>query len=79
MTGEEIFNQYQQYRDYSGSEADAYAQELDTMYNSCSLNGEEDEFFALLKEAHEACKKLEIKGVNELQDFYTLEDITIKY
>lgn len=78
MTGEEIFNQYQEKRDYSGSDADSYAQELDTMFSNCSLNGEEKEFFALLKEAHESGKKLEFKEESELQDFYSFEDIAIQ-
>jgi hypothetical protein len=41
MSGIEIYNEYQKKRDYSGSESDQYAQDLETMYNSCYQNGEE--------------------------------------
>lgn len=78
MTGEEIYKQYQEKRDYSGSEADVYAQELDTMYGSCSLNGEEEEFYKLLESAHNEGKNLVFKESAELNDFYTFDDLTIQ-
>lgn len=77
MNGQQIYQLYQEKRDYTGSQSDAYAQELETMYMSCFLNGQQQEFYDLLKNAHSSEKKLQYKDGIGLEDFYTFEDITI--
>lgn len=76
MSGIEIYNEYQKKRDYSGSESDQYAQDLETMYNSCYQNGEESEFLELLLEAHNGANKLVV--LNDDTDIITFADITIQ-
>lgn len=63
MSGQEIYNKYQSFRDYSGSPDDEYAQLLDTIRGHLYLSaaGSDDDFFALLTEAERQGKKLDIK------------------
>lgn len=74
MTGEELFNQLSN-RDYSGSDADQYAQTLQTMFFHFSSTGELEEFFAKLLEAESEGKKLEMS--DDESDEYSLDSITL--
>lgn len=76
MKGKDLYKYLVSKRDYSGSEADEYAQFLTTLFSQLG-----DSFFALLETAHSKDKKLSIKNSDTssdvLVDEYTLENIII--
>ena len=59
MSGKELFNQLSK-RDYSGSDADMYAQLLKTLHHHLTLSGEEKQFFELLELANDQDKKITV-------------------
>lgn len=65
MTGEQIYNKYRSFRDYSGSPEDEYAQLLDTIQGQYLGDGSPDgrraSFFRLLEQAESQGKKLSVK------------------
>lgn len=73
MTGKELFKKYTD-RDFSGSEADVYAQTLLTIFAHVH-----DDIFPLLEKAEKENKKLDIKSFPEneqmLHDELVKEDI----
>lgn len=62
MTGEEIYNNLISKRDYSGSEADEYAQLLSSIYIELCLSGELEQFLILLQDAHAKGLKIAVKA-----------------
>ena len=54
----DLLNKYFSWRDYSGSEQDSYAQDIETFYNQSVLHNEEDGFLALLEKAEKEHKKI---------------------
>ncbi|WP_312078381.1 hypothetical protein [Chryseobacterium sp.] len=74
MTGKELYQKLSQ-RDYSGSDADEYAQFLQTIFLQLSLQGKENEFYSLLEKSQESGKMLSVE--NSELDEYTLESISL--
>jgi hypothetical protein len=76
MEGKDLYKELIAKRDYSGSEADEYAQLLITLFSHIG-----NSFFSLLESAHLENKKLSIKESDSendiLVDEYTLENIVI--
>lgn len=58
MSGKELFQKLS-VRDYSGSDADRYAQWLQTVHFHLQMSGQEDEFFKLLEIAEKENKQIE--------------------
>ena len=54
----DLLNKYFSWCDYSGSEQDSYAQDIETFYNQSVLHKEEDSFLALLEKAEKESKKI---------------------
>lgn len=54
----DLLNKYLSKRDYSGSEEDIYAQDIETFYNFSLLHNEEGRFLALLKKADKEQKRI---------------------
>lgn len=69
MTGEELFTYYTSKRDYSGSEADEYAQLLLTLYLQ-----EKESLYSLLEKAENQNKRLSVK---DSTDVFSDEELTI--
>ncbi|MGJ1422839.1 hypothetical protein ACR79B_02540 [Sphingobacterium spiritivorum] len=65
MNGQEIYNKYQAFRDYTGSPQDEYAQLLSTIRSQYlgdgSTDGIDASFFRLLEHAESESAKLSIK------------------
>ncbi len=76
MKGENLFNQYTSKRDYSGSNADEYAQLLITIKNQIG-----NSVYAILEKAESIGKKLNIKDLTAentiLCNEFTNEDIIL--
>lgn len=73
MEGKEIFDSLSQ-RDYSGSEADKYAQTLQTIFFHCTMSGEMQEFYDILKKAESENKKL---TVPDDVDEYSIDSVVL--
>lgn len=74
MTGIDLFKKYTSFRDYSGSEADQYAQLLMTL--SVNIG---DDLFPLLEKAEESGKKLTIVENDEesIVGEITIDDVVM--
>lgn len=59
MNGEELYNKLSE-RDYSGSEADEYAQLLRTIHHHLSGSGELSAFYKALEQAEAEGKKIDL-------------------
>jgi hypothetical protein len=74
MNGKELFNQYASKRDYSGNNADEYAQFLFTLFIHLG-----ESIYLLLERAQAENKKLglnpELTNSDVLFDEYTISDI----
>jgi hypothetical protein len=70
MNGKEIYHEYLKNRDYKGSDADCYAQELMTMFLHIGK-----QLFSLLEIAVSENKKLRIKTQKMFCDEISIEDI----
>lgn len=64
MTGEEIYNEILKKRDYSGSEEDKYAQDVETMRSRIDYE-QLNAFYKLLEEAKSKGKKIAYKSPYE--------------
>jgi hypothetical protein len=73
MTGQELYTRYTSRRDYSGSDADQYAQLLSTIFRNI-LDG----IYPLLEKAEAEGKKLTLSDPAILQDEYTSADVILK-
>lgn len=60
MSGKELFKKLS-VRDYSGSDADQYAQWLQTIHFHLKMSGQEDELFKLLETAERENKQITAK------------------
>lgn len=58
MNGVDIYKDIMASRDYSGSDADMYASDINTFYFQAILHGEEEEFLRLLEQAHHERRKI---------------------
>lgn len=74
MSGEELYNKLSK-RDYSGSDADQYAQLLQTLHLHLTLNKEEEDFYNMLLQAEKEGKKLAI--IDDELDEYSFETISL--
>ena len=74
MDGKELFNQLS-VRDYSDSEADQYAQTLQTMFFHCTMSDEIQKFYNLLEQAESENKKLVIS--DDQEDEYDFASISL--
>ena len=74
MSGEDLYQKLS-IRDYSGSEADEYAQLLQTMYFYCTAQDSQEAFFALLEKAEQLELQLTLKD-EEVEEI-TLDQIVL--
>lgn len=63
-------------RDYSNSDRDVYAQDLQTYFFQCVTSGTVDEFLQLLEKAEEAGKKIILKSDYLEANEYTVFALT---
>lgn len=73
MKGKEIFDTLSQ-RDYSESEADQYAQTLQTIFFHCTMSDEMQEFYDILEKAESENKKL---TVPDDADEYSISSVVL--
>lgn len=73
MSGENLFLKLSK-RDFSGSEADLYAQELQTMFSHFAASGEISEFYSKLETAEKNGQKLSL--ADDEADEYSVESLT---
>lgn len=78
-TGKELFEAYQKQRDHSGSEADAYAQDLYTFLVHAQLQGKAEVFYQLLEKAEKENKQISFTEPDPdiLYDDYPVEDLIL--
>lgn len=65
MNGEELFLKLSK-RDFSGSDADEYAQLLETMFSWAAVSDDLDLFYKKLEEAEKAGKRLTFKEPKDI-------------
>ena len=76
MTGEEIYKQLTDSRDYSWSENDQYAKLLSTLHTHASNNKELIVFYDILKKAHDSGKRLNIlEDLSILHSDFRMRDV----
>ncbi len=75
-TGEEIFKKLS-VRDYTNSDSDNYAQDLQTYFFESASNGQADEFFLLLERAEKEGKKIVLDKGAEESDEYSIDSFTL--
>lgn len=73
MKGNEIFDNLS-HRDYSDSEADQYAQTLQTIFFHCTASGEVQDFYDILEKAESENKKLSLP---DDADEYTIDSVVL--
>ncbi|MCC2590347.1 hypothetical protein [Chryseobacterium sp. MFBS3-17] len=74
MSGKSLFEKLS-VRDYSGSDADQYAQWLQTIHFQLKMNGQEDDFFKLLEKADE--EKKQIVAQDPLAEEFDIDSISL--
>ncbi|MBV6880941.1 hypothetical protein NG800_012970 [Epilithonimonas ginsengisoli] len=77
MTGNELFQKLS-IRDYSGSDADNYAQLLSTLFFHLSANNEIKQFYELLEIADSRGKLISINDSTNIKDEYFYSDLILK-
>lgn len=84
MKANEVFDKIHLNRDFTGSEADSYAQLLQTMLFELTAQGHEKEFLNLLDKAEKEKKKLYLISTSGTHEPFTtknevvLENIVIR-
>jgi hypothetical protein len=78
-TGEEIFEYYQKYRDFSGSAIDSYSQDLMTFMFHAGVHGKAEVFFKLLEKAEQENRQISYqeRDPNILWDDYPIEGLIL--